>query len=479
MQKGPVPPREFFSEMAKGLDAARLAGNYTRAEAHFRRAVALRGGETEGAGDNEVLVPWASSLRDLSQWDESDRVFQLATAAKPDDFSVHFQHASMLHMAGRELDAAAKLRHAFEILPEPRPTTENLHILLARMLDDGGALKESYDELKKIVYAQPGERPHGGASFLLLRLLSEHRDDLRPGESDQAEVDLIRSLQVSSYEHSNKYNGFVVPHAGWTPRRISFQQARSRGPDGLQAFVRRREPVVVEKVDYRKDLGWSVDRWDAAYLKEKAGDMIVNVEGSGFGRIFGYGAPRFSVNFSSYIDMAFDGADLPGLDNENRTYYMNLQNGPAKRVAEGPVSRLLSDIPAMELLKAWSYGQINMWFGRTGDDGGTSLFHHDSSDNINCVLRGRKRWRIYSPADADKLYPMGKLVNTDVDGFHDYVRSKGRSSSLTQEVDMAPHLDPGHFSLLDVKGRHDPGAVNTTRFPQVRFLRFSPDRRRY
>ena len=41
--------------------------------------------------------------------------------------------------------------------------------------------------------------------------------------------------------------------------------------------------------------------------------------------------------------------------------------------------------------------------------GSSSGLHHDYHDNLYCLLRGRKRFRLYPPAMARRLYPRGTI----------------------------------------------------------------------
>ena len=41
--------------------------------------------------------------------------------------------------------------------------------------------------------------------------------------------------------------------------------------------------------------------------------------------------------------------------------------------------------------------------------GSSSGLHHDYHDNLYCLLRGRKRFRLYPPAMARRLYTRGTI----------------------------------------------------------------------
>lgn len=44
---------------------------------------------------------------------------------------------------------------------------------------------------------------------------------------------------------------------------------------------------------------------------------------------------------------------------------------------------------------------LNIWMGRS-QEGTSSGLHHDYHDNLYVLLRGRKAFRLYSPADAQR-----------------------------------------------------------------------------
>jgi hypothetical protein len=50
----------------------------------------------------------------------------------------------------------------------------------------------------------------------------------------------------------------------------------------------------------------------------------------------------------------------------------------------------------------------NLWMGNS-TEGASSGLHHDYHDNLYVLLQGRKRFRLYSPADTLNLYPRGNV----------------------------------------------------------------------
>ncbi|CCG24182.1 hypothetical protein CORT_0E06000 [Candida orthopsilosis Co 90-125] len=92
--------------------------------------------------------------------------------------------------------------------------------------------------------------------------------------------------------------------------------------------------------------------------------------------------------------------------------------------------------------------QINIWMGKTShksnrtqfsidtsqqltkldrsipNNGTSSGLHHDHADNLYILVQGRKRFTIYSPADAMKLYTVGKVYKIFSNGVIDYETSE-------------------------------------------------------
>ncbi|AMD20544.1 HDL200Wp [Eremothecium sinecaudum] len=94
--------------------------------------------------------------------------------------------------------------------------------------------------------------------------------------------------------------------------------------------------------------------------------------------------------------------------------------------------------------------QINMWIGSTAKDtddsfftenfnpkdeklgfgrrvpggGSSSGLHHDHADNIYIPIEGRKRFTVFSPADAMKMYTVGEIEKVFLTGVINYKRNE-------------------------------------------------------
>ena len=53
----------------------------------------------------------------------------------------------------------------------------------------------------------------------------------------------------------------------------------------------------------------------------------------------------------------------------------------------------------------------NIWMGMNPKGkGSSSRLHHDFHDNLYVLLRGKKRFRLFSPADAESMYTVGEIA---------------------------------------------------------------------
>jgi hypothetical protein len=96
-------------------------------------------------------------------------------------------------------------------------------------------------------------------------------------------------------------------------------------------------------------------------------------------------------------------------------------------VAAPPASRLLgtaaADVPfrpklAGNLVPA----NVNVWMGNSRD-GSTSGLHHDHHDNMYVLLRGRKKFELYSPAEVGSMYTVGHPTRVHANGRINYEES--------------------------------------------------------
>jgi hypothetical protein len=90
----------------------------------------------------------------------------------------------------------------------------------------------------------------------------------------------------------------------------------------------------------------------------------------------------------------------------------------------------------------------NLWMGNT-QSGSSSGLHHDYHDNIYVLLRGQKRFRLYSPDVSQRMYVHGTFQRIYPNGLISY---KGRE---TREDGVPLVMIRGMQGNLDNEGGHD------------------------
>lgn len=65
---------------------------------------------------------------------------------------------------------------------------------------------------------------------------------------------------------------------------------------------------------------------------------------------------------------------------------------------------------------------INLWIGNSESlEGASSGLHHDYHDNLYIVLKGKKKFRLFDPSEAENLYTRGELLKVHPNGRINYV----------------------------------------------------------
>ena len=225
----------------------------------------------------------------------------------------------------------------------------------------------------------------------------------------------------------NQYRGFLVPAnatgaAPWLCERISMP---ARAEDFFDEYVLPRKPVVIrapalsvpdlgEPAGF-SHLGWRTDRWTDDYMVQRAGSLAVEVEKV---QESADDIQRFGVDYADTTFREFM-ASLNS-DSGDAAFYLNVQNLKAKgqklsdmlHAFRDDFSLLLPFIP-----KAMRLHEVNPWLGDTKTHAAsTSPLHYDPFDNVYALIRGKKTFRIFSPSDAENLYPKHRLDHISPEG---------------------------------------------------------------
>ncbi|KAL3792917.1 hypothetical protein ACHAW5_006824 [Stephanodiscus triporus] len=216
----------------------------------------------------------------------------------------------------------------------------------------------------------------------------------------------------------NQYNGWAVPTKEYNLPTIDIADVT---PEIFYTkYIQCRRPVVLKGV-LPDDLSL-IEQWkDFNYLLEKVGDQSVMVEKrSSDKESFGKGN-EIKMSFRRFLHLIIDRGD--------DRHYLTTQdveaNSDGRPDLMSPLMKSLkNDFPLRPVLMGNLVPQnINMWIGNS-KDGTSSGLHHDYHDNLYIVLKGRKRFRLYSPLDTEKMYTKGELARVHPNGRINYKREE-------------------------------------------------------
>ena len=157
--------------------------------------------------------------------------------------------------------------------------------------------------------------------------------------------------------------------------------------------------------------------WTNAMLRRTAGDALVSVERrDGPTDRFGRGV-KVQMKFSEFLGL---------LEAGDENHYLPAQELPVDDDGEGvglfapPMDSLARGLPwRPHIVPFLVPQQLNMWMGNARD-GSSSGLHHDYHDNLYVLLRGRKRFTIFSPADAGAMDVNGRIRLVHPNGLITY-----------------------------------------------------------
>ncbi|GLE03034.1 hypothetical protein PINS_up011913 [Pythium insidiosum] len=227
--------------------------------------------------------------------------------------------------------------------------------------------------------------------------------------SKRARVDGASSSVVSV----NSYSGFTVPHDNFEIERIDIRELTPKA--FFERYVATRTPVVLR--GFIMDEAFQAPtKWTNAYLRETAGETLLKVEERGsttdkFGR-----GVEVDMQFKQLLSLIEAGDDLHYLTTQD----VEADEDGRPEVMAPFIAKLQHDFPLRPALMGHLVPQnINIWMGNNKHGSSTGL-HHDYHDNLYILLRGRKRFRLYSPADTENMYTRGKLVKVHANGRINY-----------------------------------------------------------
>ena len=227
------------------------------------------------------------------------------------------------------------------------------------------------------------------------------------------------------YEKVNQYKGWVVPESNY---QIPIISTEADGDDltperFYQNYIRRRRPVVI-RGKLPSELK-QLDTWKSGNgdMLQRAGEVSIMVEKrSNHNDSFGKG-DEVPVSFRRFMELIEEGDTMHYLttqdvatDRDGRPELMSsFMKKLQGRDGDSGLAFPLRPKIAGNLVPQ----NINIWIGNS-KTGASSGLHHDYHDNIYIVLRGTKRFRLFSPADTENMYTRGELVKVHSNGRINY-----------------------------------------------------------
>ena len=242
--------------------------------------------------------------------------------------------------------------------------------------------------------------------------------------------------------NGNRYKGWTVPESNYRIPILSSKNGDELEPEKFyQNYVRRRRPVVI-RGNLPSELK-HLDKWKSSNedMIQRAGDQPIVVEKrSGNRDSFGRGN-EVSMSFRQFMTLLQDGDTLHYLTTQdveaNRDgrpelmapFMKKLQGKDGDSGSSGDNGggdstngdvNLDAAFPLQPKITGNLVPQnINIWIGNS-QTGASSGLHHDYHDNLYIVLRGTKRFRLYSPSDTEKMYTRGTLETVHANGRINY-----------------------------------------------------------
>jgi len=269
--------------------------------------------------------------------------------------------------------------------------------------------------------------------------------------------------------HTNVYVGYAPVSKGTAVDRVSYPDVTAGAFD--EKYVASRRPVVLKgALEGGSDLRGAA-KWTNAFLRKKcasnedAAPLRVETRSVTNKERFGRG---------KYVDMSFN-AFMDKFEAGDGRWYLSAGGKPDPFSA--PASQLVS--PATDaaddgllplrprvLPRRLVPADVNLWMGR--NDGPTSSgLHHDYHDNLYLLVRGEKRFKLYSPRDAGRMYTTGSISWVHENGLINYSVSTlqdGDISLANGESALEHRLRKGTVANDDESEEEEDGLVDDDDF---------------
>ena len=224
----------------------------------------------------------------------------------------------------------------------------------------------------------------------------------------------------------NRYRGFTLQSAPARIEAVPRVTVADMPPERFfDEFVAARRPCILAGPLN----GARFDKWTDGYLGHKTGAAAVEVElrdsttaPFGQGKKTRMAFTDFLKRFAAGDPTLYLTTQTLGVDLEGRAEFMG-----------APVSALVGDFPLRPSLTGNLVpSAYNLWMGNSPDQSSSGL-HHDYHDNLYILLRGRKRFRLFPPADAHLMRTHGAIAKVHRNGRICYRGARTAADGRTPE----------------------------------------------
>ncbi|GMF20949.1 unnamed protein product [Phytophthora fragariaefolia] len=248
-----------------------------------------------------------------------------------------------------------------------------------------------------------------GTLVVMAAMNSDSQKRLRTNEAGD-------SADAAETHWINEYQGYSLPEDNSAIERIPISSVT---PEQFFAkYICTRTPVVL--TGFLQDEYFTAPtKWSTSddRLVELAGDTKLTVERRGdVNEKFGKGI-AVEMPFRELLQLIASGDEMHYLTTQEVAFE---EDGRPEIMAPF-MKKLQQDFPVRPKLMGHLIPQnINMWMGNNKHGSSTGL-HHDHHDNLYILMRGKKRFRLYSPGDAGKMYVRGRIAHVHPNGLINYV----------------------------------------------------------
>ncbi|KAJ3202788.1 hypothetical protein HK099_001745, partial [Clydaea vesicula] len=196
----------------------------------------------------------------------------------------------------------------------------------------------------------------------------------------------------------------------------------------FENFIAKREPCKLDFSELDEPL-FKLN--DLNLLKEHAGMEEIMVEKKVNGS-FGSKEKRIKTNFKNFIEQLESGETDLYLTTQYSESSDDVENDSNETVLEDFLQRPLTKLTSFFSIEPKIFStlipqQINLWMGSSSREGSSSGLHHDFADNLYFLVKGTKKFTIFSPLDAKNLYTVGKIKKIFNNGLISYADEEQRS----------------------------------------------------